>query len=52
MKKTLAVLLTITFPIWIIPAGLLSIIFVAVTECYEDMLKLIDYISKHFGVEG
>ncbi len=51
MKKILAVLLTITFPIWFLPVALVGILVWGFSELYENMLELVEIIRKHFGVK-
>jgi hypothetical protein len=45
MKKTLAVILTITFPIWCIPVMLGSLAYLAVTTLYKEMLEFLEWIG-------
>ena len=48
MKKTLAVLLTITSPIWILPVAVVLVFCMMFSEMYENMLELVETIRKHF----
>jgi hypothetical protein len=43
MKKPLAVLLTITFPIWCIPVFLGSLAYLAVSSLYKEMLGFLEW---------
>jgi len=45
MKKTLAVLLTITSPIWCIPAMLGAIAYLAVSTLYKEMLAFLEWLG-------
>lgn len=41
-KRALAFILTITAPIWIIPAAILGILAFAIVDCYTGMLDLLE----------
>jgi hypothetical protein len=44
MKKTIAVLLTITAPIWFMPAAIFFILAIGFTEAYKEIFRLLNKI--------
>ena len=41
-KRALALILTLTAPIWILPAAILGILSFAIHDCYTSMLDLLE----------
>ena len=42
MKKIVAVLLTITAPIWFLPAAIVFILFMGFNEAYKEIYRLLE----------